>query len=91
MREPSRSCRRALAIDEKALGPDHPDVAIRLNNLAVLLSAERRLRGSRALRRALAIGEKALGSDHPHTLLVKKNLDNLLQEVDQGTAPKAEN
>ena len=25
-----------LAIDEKALGPDHPDVAISLNNLAVL-------------------------------------------------------
>ena len=26
--------RRALAIDEKAYGPDHPDVAIDLNNLA---------------------------------------------------------
>ena len=29
--------RRALAIDEKALGPDHPDVARDLNNLAGLL------------------------------------------------------
>src|SRR6202040_1936395 len=28
---------RALAIDEKALGPDRPSVAISLNNLAVLL------------------------------------------------------
>ena len=27
---------RALAIREKALGPDHPDVATSLNNLAVL-------------------------------------------------------
>ena len=26
--------RRALAVREKALGPDHPDVGIRLNNLA---------------------------------------------------------
>ena len=26
--------RRALAIDEQSYGPDHPDVAIRLNNLA---------------------------------------------------------
>ena len=26
--------RRALAIDEKSFGPDHPDVAIGLNNLA---------------------------------------------------------
>ena len=28
---------RALAIDEAAYGPDHPDVAIRLNNLALIL------------------------------------------------------
>ena len=27
---------RAIAIDEKALGPDHPSVAIDLNNLANL-------------------------------------------------------
>ena len=30
---------RALAIDEKALGPDHPDVAGDLNNKAALLKA----------------------------------------------------
>jgi hypothetical protein len=29
--------RRALAIGEKALGPDHPDVATWVNNLASLL------------------------------------------------------
>ena len=29
--------RRALAIDEKSFGPDHPKVAVRLNNLALLL------------------------------------------------------
>jgi hypothetical protein len=28
--------KRALAIEEKALGPDHPHVAVSLNNLAVL-------------------------------------------------------
>jgi tetratricopeptide (TPR) repeat protein len=28
--------KRSLAIREKALGPDHPDVAISLNNLAAL-------------------------------------------------------
>ena len=31
---PSRCIRRALAIDEKSFGPDHPNVATRLNNLA---------------------------------------------------------
>jgi hypothetical protein len=34
--------RRDLAISEKALSPDHPDVAITLNNLASLL----KVRGS---------------------------------------------
>ena len=29
--------RRALAIDEQSFGPEHPTVAIRLNNLAMLL------------------------------------------------------
>jgi len=35
--------RRALGIDEKSYGPDHPNVAIHLNNLAQLLQATNRL------------------------------------------------
>ncbi len=35
--------RRALAIDEKSFGPEHPNVAIRLNNLALLLQDTNRL------------------------------------------------
>jgi Tetratricopeptide repeat len=34
--------KRALAIGEKALGPDHPAVAIRLNNLALLYCVQGR-------------------------------------------------
>jgi tetratricopeptide (TPR) repeat protein len=34
--------KRSLAIREKALGPDHPDVAASLNNLAVLYRATNR-------------------------------------------------
>jgi tetratricopeptide (TPR) repeat protein len=34
--------KRVLAINEKALGPDHPDVALALNNLAGLYSAQGR-------------------------------------------------
>ena len=34
LRQAERSMRRALAIDEKSYGPDHPNVAIDLNNLA---------------------------------------------------------
>ena len=58
--------RRALAIDEKSLGPEHPDVATDLNNLALLLQATNRLTEAEPLyRRALAIDEKSLGPEHP--------------------------
>ena len=58
--------RRALAINEKALGPDHPAVATDLNNLALLLQNKGDYAGAEPLfRRALAIREKALGPNHP--------------------------
>ena len=57
--------RRALAIDERSLGPDHPDVARDLNNLAQLLRATNRPGEAEPLyRRALAIDERSLGPDH---------------------------
>jgi hypothetical protein len=34
--------KRSLAINERALGPDHPDVALSLNNLAQLYQAQGR-------------------------------------------------
>ena len=59
--------RRALAIDEKSFGPDHPNVARDLNNLAQLLQATNRLAEAEPLmRRALAIDEKSFGPDHPN-------------------------
>jgi tetratricopeptide (TPR) repeat protein len=67
--------RRALAIDEKALGMDHPEVATNLNNLGELLRAKGDYAGAEPLyRRALAIDEKALGPNHPY---VANNLNNL--------------
>ena len=57
---------RALAIREKALGPDHLDVATSLINLAELYRNQRRYADAEPLyKRALAIREKALGPDHP--------------------------
>ncbi len=59
--------RRALAIDEASYGPDHPDVAIHLNNLASLLQATNRLAEAEPMyRRALAIDEASYGPDHPN-------------------------
>ena len=59
--------RRALAIDEASFGNDHPNVAIRLNNLAQLLQATNRLGEAEPLmRRALAIDKASFGTDHPN-------------------------
>jgi CHAT domain-containing protein/tetratricopeptide (TPR) repeat protein len=58
--------KRSLAIREKALGPNHPDVATSLNNLAGLYLNQGRYADAEPLfKRSLAISEKALGPDHP--------------------------
>jgi hypothetical protein len=58
--------RRALAIDERSYGPDHPEVTIDLDRLARLLQDTNRLAEAEPLlRRALAIDEKSYGPDHP--------------------------
>ena len=63
------SLRRALELREKALGADHPDTLMSLNNLGILLSDKGDYEGAEELyRRALAGREKALGADHPQTL-----------------------
>ena len=67
--------RRALAIDREKLGPEHPDVAIDLNNLAQLLQATNRLEEAEPLmRRALAIDEKSYGPEHPNVAIDLNNL-----------------
>ncbi len=66
---------RALAIMEKARGPNHPDVAISLNNLAMLYHRQGKYDEALPLyQRALAIWEKALGPDHPDMATSLNNL-----------------
>ena len=72
--------RRALAIDEASFGSDHPKVAIRLNNLALLLQATKRLAEAElSMRRAMEIDEKVFGPDHPNVAIGLINLAQLLQ------------
>jgi CHAT domain-containing protein/Tfp pilus assembly protein PilF len=60
--------RRALAIQERQLGPNHPSVAATLNNLAVLLAGRGRYADAEPMhKRALAIAEKSLGPNHLDT------------------------
>jgi CHAT domain-containing protein/TolA-binding protein len=73
--ESRRFAERAVAIKEKAFGPDHPEVAISLNHLANLLYyAEDYARAKPLYERALMIGEKTLGPEH---LEVAKSLTGL--------------
>ena len=56
--------RSALEIAERDLGPEHPDTAGSLNNLASLLESKEDYASAELLyRRALAIAEKTLGQD----------------------------
>src|SRR5436190_1454768 len=69
---------RALAIYEKALGPDHPDVATALANLALSYQSKRDYaRAEPLLQRALAIHEKALGPEHPDVASTLNSLAGL--------------
>jgi tetratricopeptide (TPR) repeat protein len=66
---------RALTITQAAHGPDHPDVATRLDNLALTLRDLGHPDQARPLHeRALAITRAAHGPDHPD---VATRLDNL--------------
>jgi tetratricopeptide (TPR) repeat protein len=76
--------RLAFEIDEQMLGPEHPRVAIRLNNLAQLLQATNRPSEAEPLmRRALVIDEKSYGPEHPDVAIDLNNLAGLLQATNR--------
>ena len=69
---------QALAIQEQALGPDHPQIAKTLNHLASAQFSGGASVQARALyERARAIRERALGPLHPHNAIVLNNLANV--------------
>ena len=81
--------RRALAIREKQLATNDPDVASSLNNLALLLQDQGKYSEAEPiLRRALAIREKKMAPNDPYVASSLNNLAKLLQ--DKGKYPEAE-
>jgi tetratricopeptide (TPR) repeat protein len=81
--------RRSLAIRERTLGREDPDVATTMNNLALMLRFQGKYAEAEPLhRRSLQINEKVLGSNHPDLALYLDNLAFLL--VDQGRYAEAE-
>ncbi len=76
--------KRSLAIQEKALGPDHPDVATTLNNLAEIYRNQGRYAEAEPLhKRSLEISEKAFGPDHPDVATSLNNLAELYRNQGQ--------
>ncbi len=66
---------RALAIQERVLGPEHLALSRTLNNLALILQSLGRHQEARAmLERTLAIRETTQGPDHPDIALPLNNL-----------------
>ena len=80
--------KRALAASQKTLGPDHPNIAIILNDLAGLYRDQGKYTESVPLyQRALAIQEQVLGPEHPNTVQSLNNLAGLYR--DQGNYEQA--
>jgi tetratricopeptide (TPR) repeat protein len=74
--------KEALEVAEQNVGPDHPSVALSLNNLASLGYAQGEYAEAEPLyKRALAISEKALGPDHPNVATCLANLADLYRST----------
>ncbi len=73
--EAAEMLRQAVQVGEEALGPDHPDVATRVNNLGRVLQDQGDLAGAKACgERALRITEDTHGPDHPTVAIRVSNL-----------------
>ncbi|MFN7924418.1 MAG: tetratricopeptide repeat protein [Bryobacteraceae bacterium] len=81
--------RRALAIQEKALSPRHPEVGVTLNNLAGVVGASGRLaQAELMLTRAVSILETTLGPNHARVAAACSNLGDLEAALGKVAAAK---
>ena len=71
---------RAIEIDEKHFDPDHPSLATRYSNLAMILKDLDELPQARQqMERAIEIAEKNFEPDHPKLIIMRKNLAGILR------------
>jgi tetratricopeptide (TPR) repeat protein len=69
---------RALAIQEKVLGPEHPDTAVSLWWLGIQAARSGDIeQAQQQLQRALSIFEAKLGREHPHTQALRRSMAGL--------------
>jgi CHAT domain-containing protein/tetratricopeptide (TPR) repeat protein len=84
MGEPGRAeplLSRALALNEKAFGPEHPSVAVNLGNLALVQQAlGDPARAEASFNRSIALREKLHGPNHPSVAVGLHGLARLCLE-----------
>lgn len=74
--------KRSLEMRERVLGPDHPDYAQSLNNLAALCNEKKQYEKAEELyERALDIRRRALAPDHPSLAYTVKHLAILYKKT----------
>ena len=89
LNEVERIHRQVLAVRETALGKEHPDTLISMNNLASVLSIQGNYKEAKQIyQQALALMESELGKEHPSTLGTMNNLASVLNR--QGKYQEAE-
>ena len=73
---------QAVEVSEQRSGPEHPDTASSLNNLALLYDSQGRYSEAEPLyERALGIYESQLGPEHPNTQTVLENFIGLVSKA----------
>jgi tetratricopeptide (TPR) repeat protein len=78
---------QVLEIHEQLLGPDHPETAMSLWDLAWVMRDQAQLVAARQLfQRALQIQEQVLGPDHPDTTIGLTGLALVLQDCGEADA-----
>ena len=76
--------KKALEVAERTAGPEHPDVATSLNNLALLYDTQGKYAEAEPLyKRSLTIWEKALGPEHPDVATFLENLAALYRDTNR--------
>lgn len=89
-RQAERLFRARITIDEKVLGPDHPDVALTLNNLGrILLERRAFAEALPLLERSARISLKEKGAMHDDMAFVLNNLGLAQQHSGQITSAEA--
>jgi Tfp pilus assembly protein PilF len=73
-------------VQEKILGPEHPDTMTSMNNLGVALGQQGRYHeASVLLQEALALREKILGLNHPDTVTTRNNTQICVEKSQKNT------